>query len=290
MKLFLIIGLFFSNLLFAQNIQIISDIDDTIKITALKDIRVISNALHSRAFVGFNTLYWNFLCPNQNVNQCNTTATNPRKITYVTGAPGFIKGLADVFLEKNKFPQPHNFKSREARGRDTLHFKIDTIKEMIKNDNDLKMNASYILVGDNGEADPEVYHQIQKLYPNQIKASFIHYIYDVTEKGKPLLGKEIPFLTSVDLAIHLFNLNVISKNDLIHLINDQLRFDGINHQEARVIKKVERAKKDYIAPKWVSCQAFFKNNYWPSLSVKDQGLNELIDKYKMFIQKDGNCH
>lgn len=81
--------------------------------------------------------------------------TNSETVFYVSKMPSVFEAFHEEFLESNKFPAGILI----TRGLET-DFKLNNITEIIE-----KTNASQVfLIGDNGEADSKIYHQIEKRF------------------------------------------------------------------------------------------------------------------------------
>ena len=77
---------------------VISDVDDTIKMTAVlsgKTMMTFNGLVRKKAFAGMSELY-------QELNNQDST------IFYVSGSPKIIKSRVNEFLDENNFPQKNN--------------------------------------------------------------------------------------------------------------------------------------------------------------------------------------
>lgn len=153
-------------LLSAQQVSaktlIVSDVDDTIKMTDVlgsKTQIVISGLIKEKAFAGMSELY----------NKMNNADTD---IYYVSGSPSYIKFRIVDFLEENNFPQKNNILLKNRIKDDTYAFKVGAIKELIKKLNPDKI----ILIGDDTEHDPHVYETISNENPGLVEGIYIRSI------------------------------------------------------------------------------------------------------------------
>ncbi len=161
---------------------IISDIDDTIKLTDVlnKKTEIVRNALFSKkAFSGMSQLY----------KELNKKETD---IHYVSGSPNLIRKVINNFLEDNNFPQNRNIVLKTKKVH-TYEYKVEAIKDLIKELNPDEI----ILIGDDTEVDPEVYDTISKLNP--LKVSGI-YIRAVQNRELPSNGLMRSFFSAVEIA------------------------------------------------------------------------------------------
>jgi hypothetical protein len=265
-----------------EELFIISDIDDTIKITHVGKLEMVIKGLQSNhPFIGFSELYRRWRCHNLKshrkvcIEKRASVKTPGRKMVYVSGAPKPIHGLAKKFLRLNQFPDVPFF-GRPSLRIHTLDFKIDIIGKIIKK----APGAQFILIGDNGEKDPKVYDAITKKFSKRIKKSYLHAIYNAKGPKTPLFKGQVPYLTSVDLGIHFLNEGWISEKDLKAVIKNVL--------------KTSIKKPQDLIPKWFHCKTFFKDGHWPKLLSKkgqtQKELPKLISKAKTMIEQLKTCH
>lgn len=209
---------FFFTLLFALNvlaqtkekILIISDIDDTIKVSHVISYKSWSPSVlfrtwdNSTPFAGMASLYQLILNENPGVNQ----------VAYLSNAPSSGAGIDYLqdshtnFLKKNKFPEGHLIL------RDVIfdsEHKNKSIRKLVAE----IQPTLVIMFGDNGENDVNVYAQAAKeLDEQKIKnMTYIHQLYssrDKDETGKALNAGQVGFATSVELGLDLNAKEVLS--------------------------------------------------------------------------------
>lgn len=207
---------------------VISDGDDTIsvsRIVARGFMGKIAKLGHSfsfnDSFLGASELY-------------QSLAQNRVTFEYVSGMPEILNdilpGSFTRFLANNEFPgEPSGVHVRSAVDGDTKTYKIATIKRIIERNTRNEPNTEfvYILVGDNGEKDIEVYKEISRfvaenMNPAQSKigATFIHKLYT----GAPaldLLPGQRPFFTFADFAIQVQALfpELITEGNVSKVVN-----------------------------------------------------------------------
>jgi hypothetical protein len=160
-----------------EGLSVISDIDDTVKITELpagRDV-VIRNTFFKpySAATGMAGIY----------NEWQNAAFH-----YVSGAPWQLyRPLTEfLFSEEEGFP-PGSLHMKEVTKNLRSLTTWRNLGELATNENityDQKIrqistimshfpNRDFILVGDSGERDPEVYSAILELYPDRVKEIFI---------------------------------------------------------------------------------------------------------------------
>lgn len=157
-----------------QGTTVISDIDDTIRITEVRD----KDLAFARTFLqpfepapGMAKLY-------------SAWAHSGVSFHYVSSSPWQLYPLLTVFMKGQRFPEA-TFDLREFRPKDISIMKLfaDT-KEMKLEKIEPMMNRlphrRFILVGDSGEKDPEVYGELARRYPDRILHVLIR---NVTEEA-----------------------------------------------------------------------------------------------------------
>ncbi|MBU2949027.1 App1 family protein [Zobellia uliginosa] len=153
---------------------VISDIDDTILHTGVVSSlkwRVVVNTIFKRA--GKRTPlrgaaeFYNLLHRGKSGESANP-------IFYVSHSPWNLYRYLEFFLEENNFPKGpillRNFPRFMKRKKEVE--KPQKQKEIL---NLLKTypNLKFILIGDSGEHDADIYKEIAELYPNQISAIYL---------------------------------------------------------------------------------------------------------------------
>lgn len=155
-------------LLSVEGLSVISDIDDTIKQSNVLDKEALLENTFLRdyqAVSGMAALYQHW--------QKQGAAFH-----YVTGSPWQLYPPLLDFLLQSGFPKGsfamRNFRLKDSSLIDFLssaeEYKIATINELLQR----YPKRRFILVGDSGEKDPEVYGQITRQHPGMIAAIYIH--------------------------------------------------------------------------------------------------------------------
>ena len=152
-----------------RGVSIVSDIDDTIKISNVLDKReLIANtfAREFRATPGMADLYraW--------------AGSGNVVFHYVSGTPWQLYPALAYFVQREGFPRG-SFNLRQFRLKDksageflenrTLEYKLGVIDTLMRRFTE----RQFVLVGDSGEKDPEVYKELAARFPNQVKAILI---------------------------------------------------------------------------------------------------------------------
>ena len=198
------------------NTMIVSDIDDTIKWSHILGPGIVRDAPDYRlAFKGMPELY-------------TSLANAGAKFAYVTGA-------LDITIdnrERDLIPQKVVATNHFPGGTIHLHkvsestevFKITTITKIMK-ENPL---FDFILIGDNGQKDVDVYDKLRKdnEVGRQVKEVFIHKIYDGGKSTAPKPDQH-RFITAAELAATLYGLNYLSEADLQNVV--KIVYAGMNY-------------------------------------------------------------
>ncbi len=249
----LIFCLFFRGISQAQTV-LISDIDDTLKISHILDkIAAVENSVHlENQFYGMSQLF-NLLQSPQGI-----------QFFYVSNALTYIQFLHEEFLTQHQFPNGplvlrENYFDKEHKFR--------SISKIIKN----TLPRMVLLIGDNGERDSEIYARIQRKFPNIQIIIFIHQMYSVhslIEVANPILPGQIAYVTSVDLSFHLRNLNILSKKSYENLV--QLMVPKIINQ------RNDLYFGELAFPVWMDCQDFASSR----LDISSELLKIYAEKIK----------
>jgi phosphatidate phosphatase APP1 len=97
-------------------------------------------------------------------------------VNYVSGSPLNIAPRLETFLTLHGFPQgPLDLKylglsSKSDSPTEQLNYKLGKIRTLFET----YPNRNFVLVGDSGEKDPEVYRQIALEFPGRVQAIYIH--------------------------------------------------------------------------------------------------------------------
>lgn len=155
-------------------LSIISDIDDTVKISDVVDrMKLLENTflLDFAAAPGMSDLFSEWVEKDVSLH-------------YVSSSPWQLYAPLEEFLAESGFPRGQlNLKLVRFRDETLLDlFKegIETKPASIERILNTYPNRRFVLVGDSGEQDPEVYVQILRSHPEQIVRIFIR---NVTEES-----------------------------------------------------------------------------------------------------------
>lgn len=159
----------------ATGVTVISDVDDTVKISEVTDKkRLIAN-----------TFFKEFQAADGMAKLFRTWEKMGADLTFVSASPWQLYPALSSWMEAEKFPRA-TFNLRQIRFRDSslarlfddpFASKVSRISAILKQFPQRK----FILVGDSGEKDPEVYGELARRFPKQIATSLIR---NVTEEPK----------------------------------------------------------------------------------------------------------
>lgn len=221
----------------SQNLLLISDVDDTLRATHVRfPLSWINRGIRAtNSFAGMNDLYLRWrahtLKNREDHLRClksrGLNGTADRMVVYVTAAINKIQWFPNLFLVSSKFPIG-NFIGRHWGSR--RDFKVKKIREEIQ----LWHDRDIILIGDNGEYDPEVFCQMKEEFPDRTIWCFVHVVYPIAVPS-PCQA----FFTAADLAIFFHREKWISTEDLEAVIGKVAR--RLDSKPERVLPQWSRA-------------------------------------------------
>jgi phosphatidate phosphatase APP1 len=164
------------HLLTERGVSVISDIDDTIKVTEVRDRKAALRNTFFRPFkpvAGMAAVYQRW-------------ARDPgAQFHYVSASPWQLFEPLEGFVRNNSFPGG-SFHLKQFRLKDSSFFDVFKTPEAYKlGVIELLMKRfpqrHFVLVGDSGERDPEIYGELARKFPGQVRRIFIR---DVTDEGR----------------------------------------------------------------------------------------------------------
>lgn len=210
----------------SSRLGIISDLDDTViksdvtSLTQMLSTVLLGNAHTRLPFPGVSALYRALKGRQEN---------NP--IFYVSSSPWNIFDFLWNFLQYRNIPLGplflRNWGEGLFSGKGHTHHKLSIIEELLSRFPQLP----FVLIGDSGEQDPEIYAEVVRRHPQRILAVYIR---DVSQAARDLgvhvsiekLAGElqrlgVPMLLARDslaAASHAFALGLISAGDLRNIM------------------------------------------------------------------------
>jgi len=152
----------------AEGVSVISDIDDTIKITEVRDKEAtLQNTFlrEFRAVPGMAEFYRQL------------TPSNDVAFHYISASPWQLYGPLAKFIAANEFPDG-TFELKRFRLKDRSFFSLFSDPEKYKPSVIEPLlrqfpKRRFILIGDSGERDPEIYGALARKFPEQIIRIYI---------------------------------------------------------------------------------------------------------------------
>jgi hypothetical protein len=150
-----------------HGVSVISDIDDTIKISEVRDRHALLLNTFCRSFEaapGMPDFY-------------RRLAAENAQFHYVSASPWQLYEPISAFLQENGFP-PGSFHMKNFRLKDSsflalfidpIDYKLRIIIPLL----DRSPNRQFILIGDSGEKDPEVFGDLARAYPESVTSILI---------------------------------------------------------------------------------------------------------------------
>jgi phosphatidate phosphatase APP1 len=150
-----------------QGLSVISDIDDTVKISEVRSKKALIE----------NTFVHPFKAVPSIAQKYSAWAEQGVSFHYVSSSPWYLYTELTSFLEQSGFPDfSLSLKSFRFRDESLLALFKDgdeTKPRQIRQVIEKYPRRQFVLIGDSGEQDPEVYTAIKLEYPNQIMAIYI---------------------------------------------------------------------------------------------------------------------
>jgi hypothetical protein len=218
-----------------KKVLVISDIDDTIKVSNVLDtVGVVARSLNFTVpFAGMAELY-------QLIGLRKGITT---KFIYVSNAPAEIFGYPLMSVSHGEFLSFNNFPKGELLLKESLDEQNHKIKSIRKITKSFKPDV-VIMIGDNGELDTDIYAQAQKEL-NQLgipSLTYIHQLYSSgisafeykqvflpasivlssMNLGRKLLPGQFGFVTPIEIALDLKNKGLLHQTALNKMTQDIL--------------------------------------------------------------------
>lgn len=248
----LILALLLSSQCFGA-ITVISDLDDTIKITDAGD--------HANAA-------WNGIFTEKVFSGMpeflRATRSFADSLHVVSAGPKLIKGRVLSLLKKHNIKHEGVYLRKIPGKEGKLEFKVRTILEIME-----KNPGEVLLLGDDVDLDPEIYTEIVKQHPERVLGVYIHMV-----KNRPIPESFTPYWTSMDLALKEHMAGRLDSNSVIEIINALM----------------SEAKLTRIIPKFANCPTSAVVWQWQHSTVFMKEAMELSNKLNEFCLRLGDKH
>lgn len=161
---------------------LISDLDDTIKIThTTSRLRTVIRGLWgAQAYAGMPELYQEWI--------------GDREFFVVSSSPVWIEAKIQRFLNKFKFPPSKLFLRDWVRETKVADFKFQRLNKLVLSAKERGIQV--ILVGDDSEYDPEVFDRLKSEHPDTVLKAYVRSI-----RGRKIPDGLFPFYLAFDIAV-----------------------------------------------------------------------------------------
>lgn len=213
-----------------SGITVVSDLDDTIKITNSGDEidGAVNAAFRSDVFVGISELWMGM-----------ESYTNEKHI--LSASPTVLRLKIQTTLKKRQISYDSIILKNPLINEDKLTYKIRMIEEIMKTNTD-----DFIFLGDDVGMDPEVYDYFVKKYPHKVLSVYI----------RPVKNRKIPdsakiYYTNFDIALSEYEQGRMSAS-WVETVADRL---------------VETTKLTHVIPEFAHCPE--DETHWSSQYKSD---------------------
>jgi hypothetical protein len=197
-KLFFVLSTLISLNSFA-GVRIVSDLDDTVKVTHSDGARALFHAVfQKRVFAGMPELI-------------RYMRERAEEFVILTASPEVMRKKVEKTLDYHSIPADQVILRNLGKDKEKLTYKVNKITAMMESNDD-----DYILMGDDVGQDPEAYAEIKKRFGDRVLAVYIRPM-----KNRPKFAGQIPYITSYDIARSEYlagRLSLLDLKDIAYLI------------------------------------------------------------------------
>ncbi|HEY0674137.1 MAG TPA: phosphatase domain-containing protein [Longimicrobiales bacterium] len=165
---------------------VISDLDDTVIQTGATDVirmvraTIFGNARTRIPFAGVAAFYAAL--------QSGGTGTGFNPIFYVSSSPWNLYDVIEQFLALQRIPLGPTLLRDWGMSLDRIPLghsahKLTSIRQIMS----MYTQQRFILIGDSGQEDPEIYREIVREYPGRILCCYIRNVTPIGRRGESLL-------------------------------------------------------------------------------------------------------
>ena len=157
-----------------RGISIISDIDDTIKDSDVLNTKNLLKQTFIEPFVAVDAMrdWYQRIAKNKTIS-----------FHYLSSSPIQLYPALQEFMDQEQFPkgsihlrESTTWRSVVPIGKASENHKRQNIEKLLR----VYPNRTFVLIGDSGEKDPEIYTEIMRDFPLQIQCIFIRNVTDET--------------------------------------------------------------------------------------------------------------
>ena len=218
---------------------VVSDIDDTVMHTGVVNKAAmlwrlfVEGASSRTVFPGVSALY--------RALHAGTSGEDCNAMLYVSRAPWGIYDILEAFFQHHAIPAGPVLFLREwgISWRSPLPRRsVDHKRLLIEAMMDLYADMPFVLIGDSGQHDPEVYRRIVERYKGRVKAVYIR---DVAARG-PERAAEVGAMAA---ALHAAGAHLVLASDSLAIAEDAVRLgliaeDAVADVKARVEERLQK--------------------------------------------------
>jgi len=224
----LVLILLLSTNVYASNITIVSDMDETIKRTHVSNLFAAGiNALFTqKVWAGVPELLENM-----------QSYTND--LFVLSNSPNIFRCNIKILLKKHDMDYRGLYTRHLKNDKDKFHYKYSHVVEHFDND-----DTKLILMGDDHGEDPEIYAKVQSDFPGRVLAIYIR-----KNKNREIPAGSVPFVTVFDVAVNEYK---SGRMDFISAVEHGVRLLDLN--------KFKKA-----LPKWTFCPK--TTDFWANVDA-----------------------
>jgi len=184
-KLSIALGLACSSISAFAGFKIVSDIDDTVKLTHVRsNVDAAKNGIFgNKTFLGMAELY----------QELSSSSKESQAMVFVSGSPQSLKGsLSDMLVGEKGFPDAEFYLKNWIKDGSTKDFKVSAFKKIAA-----QSPLPMILLGDDTEHDPQAFVEFIASQPKErVLAAYVHQVH-----GETLPAGVTPYVTAMDVAL-----------------------------------------------------------------------------------------
>jgi phosphatidate phosphatase APP1 len=167
-------------------ITIVSDLDDTIKITEARGVP--TDFLRGMVYTGMPEFF-------------QSAKTYADSLYIISAGPTILAHRVKDTLKKKGIVF-NRLILRSNLTEDKFTYKVREIKRLMDSSSD-----DFLFFGDDLGKDPEVYAEMKRLYPSRVLGIYIHVV-----KGRPFTNEAVSYWTSLDLFLREFEASRMNAN------------------------------------------------------------------------------
>ena len=188
--------------------KILSDFDDTIKTYPSKKISVMGyNALFKKHInAGFDILY-----RGMTGQKAGSFCEEEFRLTVISASPSFLYPMVQSLLKHHQFPKHKIF--LRPLGKESRLFKREVFERILEDE-----EGPFVLIGDDVNEDPAIYHELRNKFPEKVKEIYIHNV-----ENKNFFSDQRSYWTAFDLGLVEHERGRISTKTLLRIGKEVLK-------------------------------------------------------------------